>query len=87
MDYRAALLCLAEEYSAATKRSEARIANLAGRDGAFFRRIRAGKTCNVDTLEIVTRWFSENWPDSLAWPDGIERPNPIPAFTSAEAAA
>jgi hypothetical protein len=74
MDYRASLVLLVETYARATSRSEARIANLAGRDSRFFERMRAGKTCSVDTLHHVLGWFSQNWPSDVAWPVGITRP-------------
>jgi hypothetical protein len=73
MDYRASLVLLVETYARATGRSEARIANLAGRDSRFFERMRAGKTCSVDTLHHVLGWFSQNWPGDLAWPEGVAR--------------
>ena len=77
MDYRTELITLAEIYCAQMKRSEARVANLAGRDGRFFIRIRAGKSCSVDTLHHVRQWFSDHWPSELEWPRGVARPKPI----------
>lgn len=82
-DYRQGLVSLVVAYCSSVGLSEARVANLAGRDGRFFARIRAGKTCNVDTLLRVTQWFSDNWPDGLEWPEGVERP--VPATGSAAA--
>lgn len=73
MDYRTELVVLVEAFCAATERSEARIANLAGRDGQFFARIRDGKGCSVDTLDHLRAWFSANWPQGKPWPEGIER--------------
>lgn len=74
MDYRAQLIALVDAYSAAISRSEARIANLMGHDGRFFQRMRDGKGCKVDTLHSVLQWFSDYWPDDLAWPEGVDRP-------------
>lgn len=79
MDYRSELICLAEAMSAATGRSEARIANLARRDGRFFVRLREGSTCSVDTLHTLRQWFSDNWPEGSPWPAGIQRPVPATA--------
>lgn len=77
MDYRTKLLALVGAYCEGTKRSEARVANLAGRDGKFFVRIREGRTCSVDTLNHVIAWFATNWPADLAWPEGVDRPGPV----------
>lgn len=74
MDYRTKILSLATTYCEATKRSEARVANLAGRDGKFFTRIRNGRSCSVDTLNNLVQWFSDNWPHESEWPKGIGRP-------------
>jgi hypothetical protein len=68
MGYREQLLALVSAFAAATGRSEARIANLAGRDSRFFQRMREGKTCHVDTLHRVIEWFRANWPAGAEWP-------------------
>lgn len=86
MDYRAQLVALVEAYAAAIGRSEATVANAIGRDSRFFVRMRAGKGCSVDTMNSVIAWFSDHWPDGLAWPEGIDRPAPAkPAPTEAAA--
>jgi hypothetical protein len=77
MDYRAQLVTLVETYAAAAKRSEARIANLIGRDGRFFQRMRDGRGCSVDTRDGTMQWFSDHWPAELPWPEGIDRPTPV----------
>lgn len=74
MDYRQQLLMLAEIMCKERGLSEARIANLAGCDSRFFTRIRSGGGCHVDTMLRVVKFFSDNWPSGLSWPDGIERP-------------
>lgn len=87
MDFRAELIRLVECYTAATKRSEARTANLAGRDSRFFARLREGKGCTADTLAHMRQWFSDTWPAGAEWPEGIARPAPTRApVTAAEAA-
>ena len=73
MDFRSELITLVEEFAAATGRSEARIANLAGRDSRFFLRLREGGGCSADTLVRVRLWFSEHWPERAPWPAGIQR--------------
>lgn len=89
MDYRTQLLRLAEAYSAATGRSEARVATLAQNQGQFFKHLRAGKGCSVDTYIKVARWFRDNWPDGVEWPpgvDGIVIAGPTPPSQAAGAA-
>lgn len=71
LDYRAQLTGLAERMASARGLSEARIANLAGCDGNFFFRLRAGGGCRVDTLNRVMSFFSDNWPDEVPWPNEI----------------
>lgn len=28
----------------------------------------------IPSFERLVEWFADNWPDDLAWPEGIERP-------------
>ena len=75
LDYRKQLVCLAETMATARGLSEARIANLAGCDGNFFSRLRAGGGCRVDTFNRVVVFFSSNWPSNASWPEKtIARP-------------
>ncbi|MCQ8240557.1 hypothetical protein [Rhizosaccharibacter radicis] len=76
MNYRKQLIELAERFAAARKLSEARIANLAGRDGRFFTRMREGKGCKVDTMLSTIQFFSNHWPTDAVWPAEIKRPAP-----------
>ncbi|PWC48169.1 hypothetical protein TSA6c_17235 [Azospirillum sp. TSA6c] len=78
MDYRTQLLTLAECYGRSTGLSEARIATLAQNQGGFFKRIRAGKGCSVDTYLKVKGWFASHWPAALPWPDGVDQPDILP---------
>lgn len=46
----------------------------------------------VANFEKAMLWFSANWPEALAWPEGIERPFPadeieVAAVTAEGAAA
>nr|WP_321985360.1 hypothetical protein [uncultured Lichenicoccus sp.] len=74
MDYRSELIELVERMAAARGLSEARVANLAGRDGRFFIRLREGKGCKVDTMYSTIQFFSDNWPPNAEWPASIHRP-------------
>lgn len=86
MEYRTELVRLVEACASAKNLSEARVANLAGRDGQFFNRLRDGKGCSVDTLQHLRQWFSDHWPADAAWPDGIHRPDPKPMVQAEDAA-
>lgn len=43
--------------------------------GDVFQRLNDGRNAYHSTLERAERWFSANWPEDLAWPDGIDRPS------------
>lgn len=75
MDYRIQLCTLAEAYAEATGRSVARVATIVHNQGQFFDGLSQGKACTVDTYMKVLRWFSENWPEDAAWPEGVPRLN------------
>lgn len=68
------LLALSEAFGPARKLEEATIGRLCASDGRFFLRIRDGKTFTVKKYDEVLRWFDANWPDGVAWPKGITRP-------------
>lgn len=42
----------------------------------FFGRISRGKAVDfkISTYDRLITWFSDNWPDELPWPVGLERP-------------
>ncbi|WP_376956492.1 hypothetical protein ABNQ39_00440 (plasmid) [Azospirillum sp. A26] len=82
-DYRTQLTLLSETMASATGRSEARLATLAVNHGAFFDRIRGGGGCSVDMYLRVKEWFAENWPENVPWPDGVDRPDILPACAAA----
>ena len=74
MDLTGTLLRLADVYCSATGLSKARLATIVANDGKFFQRIGSGGGLTVRTHERCMRWLSDNWPDDVAWPEGIERP-------------
>lgn len=51
-------------------------------DGKKLDAIVAGDT-DVTTARFdhAMQWFSDNWPDGAAWPEGVERPVPKPVST------
>lgn len=74
MDHRATLLALADAYSTATGKSAARIATLCARDGKFFKRIAAGRSCTFPVFDRTVQWFADNWPEGAEWPVAMTRP-------------
>lgn len=67
---------LAESLTAFIGRSEATLSNKIVGHARFFSRLRKGEGCSVTSFNMVFKWFDENWPEDLAWPKGITRPNP-----------
>ena len=45
-----------------------------GKGDFFHNIITKGSDCRTRTAERVMQWFSDNWPDDLAWPRDIPRP-------------
>jgi len=43
--------------------------------GDVFSRLMEGRNCFHSTIERAERWFGENWPEDLAWPEDIMRPD------------
>ncbi|MFN4058185.1 MAG: hypothetical protein ACK4HW_08390 [Roseinatronobacter sp.] len=43
--------------------------------GDFFSNLKRGGDCRTGTAARVMNWFHENWPDDLAWPSDIPRPD------------
>ena len=68
------LLELASLLGTHTNVSHWRVSFLATGNGQFFRNLKDGKTCTTKTAAKVMQWFSDNWPDDLAWPRDIARP-------------
>lgn len=68
------LLALAAAFMAATEMSRATLGKRVAGDWRFFDRITGGKTFNIRTYDTATVWFSANWPEGAAWPDGVPRP-------------
>lgn len=68
LNLRQILLALADLYELeATEhggRSLARVATIVVNRGAFFERLKIGKTCTLTSFEVFIGWFAnaENWP-------------------------
>lgn len=70
------LLRLASMYGEAKRISEATIGKTIALDGKFFSRIRSGQASfTARKYDEIVANFSRRWPDGLAWPNDIERPD------------
>lgn len=72
------LVELASRFGAARGFEEATVGRLCAADGRFFARLRDGKTFTIKKFDQVVTWFSENWPDDVEWPEGVQRPEAKP---------
>ena len=82
MTLREQLLHLADLYSSAAtpgRRGAVKFSSISSRvfdDGKTLPRVAAGGDVTTGSYERALRWFSDNWPESAAWPEGIARPAP-----------
>lgn len=72
------LRSLAEAYAQAKGMSMTAVARAATRDGSFFANLDAGRTTTLRRFDEIRQWFSDRWPDAIAWPEGPARPAPKP---------
>lgn len=78
------LLGLADAYAVAKGLSRARVSTIVFNGGMVLDRIaNAGTDITTGTLERAVLWFSANWPDGVAWPEGLARPAVTPSTTEA----
>lgn len=63
------LLNLAAIYAKAKSIEESTVGRQCAADGRFFARIRQGKTFTIKKYDEVLRWFLDNWPDQVSWPE------------------
>lgn len=79
------LLQCAAAFEATTGDSLPAIGKRMLNDNTFFARIARGGGFTVRTYDRALRWFSENWPVGLEWPEGV--PDPLADDGAALAAA
>ena len=80
------LVTLAQGYARWRGVSLWRVGHLAANRGSFFVDLREGRRhCQTDTYSRVLQWFSDQWPDELAWP--AEAPRPESSVAQGENAA
>ena len=70
------LLCLARAYADHSGIALTTAGVRACRNDKLFVRLAAGKTCTVRSLERAALWLAANWPEGLAWPPDVPRPEP-----------
>ena len=56
------------------------------KNGNFFKRLEDGGGCTLATYRKHSQWFSDHWPEGLAWPVDIPRPEPRKLTTTKEVA-
>lgn len=71
------LSIVAQAYAKATGKSLARTSTLIFNGGSRLTAIIEGGDLNTRSFEKAMGWFSENWPEAVDWPIGIQRPQPM----------
>jgi len=68
------LIKLAETFAAHRGLKLSTVSTYAAVDGKFFRELKSGAGCTLRRADRVLNWFHNNWPDDLAWPSDVPRP-------------
>ncbi len=68
------LITLAEAYAEHLGLKLSTVSTYAAKDGKFFGSLKGASGCTLDRADTVLRWFSNHWPEDLAWPRDIPRP-------------
>ena len=68
------LVELAEVYAAHRGLKLSTVSTYVASDGKFFGALKKEAGCTLARAERVVTWFDKNWPDDLAWPQHIPRP-------------
>lgn len=69
------LLALADAYKKALGIEDSTVSSRVFSDGKKLYALRTGSDITVGRYNAALIWFSEHWPDGLAWPNDIERPD------------
>jgi len=76
MDFTSQLLTLAERYRAATEAPVGRVSLHALGDRRLLPGLIDGAlTVTLRRADRALQWFSDHWPASAAWPEGVPRPS------------
>lgn len=84
MTLRDQLILVFEMYCRATEKSESRVSTQVLSGGKRIQQIRDGGDIGTVGFEKAMQWFSNHWPDDLAWPSVIQRPQPSNLLEAAE---
>ena len=68
------LIIVAGTYCASARRSRSRVSTIIFNDGKRLDRIADGADLTTTAWERAMQWLSDNWPEGLEWPAGVERP-------------
>lgn len=68
------LIKLAETWASHNALMLSTVSTYAANDGKFFGKLKLGSGCTLKTAARISQWFSDNWPEDLEWPEGIQRP-------------
>jgi hypothetical protein len=74
------IIIVADRYAAAVGIGRKRLSTIVFNRGAKIDDIADGGDLATGTYERAMRWFSENWPASVEWPEGIDRPDTVAVF-------
>ena len=72
------IICLVHAYSRHTGLTTRTVSTYAAGSGDFCDRLEAGRDLTTRRAARVAQWLSDHWPDDLAWPNDIPRPEPSP---------
>lgn len=68
------LLDLARAYGDAENIELSTVSSRVFDDSKKLGALQTGRDIQVKRLESALRWFSDHWPENVAWPEGIPRP-------------
>lgn len=72
------LILLAAEYARLVGVEEKTVSHRVFADSKKLATMRAGGDITVGRFNAAMLWFSANWPEGSAWPEGVER-STVPA--------
>lgn len=65
---------LADTYAEKMQLAESTVSTRIFNDGKRLRMLRDGNDVGIRKVEDAVKYFSENWPEGVAWPKRIPRP-------------
>ena len=71
------LIAVADTYCAAREVSRSSVSKILLHRSSLLSDMEEGsRDLATGNFERCMQWFSENWPEEVAWPDGVDRPQP-----------